>query len=221
MLMQMGQLYTIGCSKLTLDEFLVNLKKNHIDVVADVRSVPYSRITPQFNRDSLKLSLRNEKVLYGDFSKEFGARRIESAAYYKNQVSFDKTKELISFSNGIKRIEKGLSMGYSIALMCTEKDPLQCHRFSLVSRGIFEKLGISCSHIMTDGSIRTTESLEEEMLKALGIEEDLFLDYNMRLKIGYEYLNKKIGYVLPISLTASEKVEENENSYEEDIYMFG
>lgn len=54
----MGQLYTIGCSILTLNDFVRRLKLNHINVVADVRSVPYSRTTPQFNREVLKERLR-------------------------------------------------------------------------------------------------------------------------------------------------------------------
>ena len=130
----MGQLFTIGCSILSLDDFIRNLKINKINVIADVRSIPYSRITPQFNKENLQERLRKEHILYGEFSKEFGARRTEFCAYEDNQVSFKKTMQLPAFLEGVKRIQKGLEMGYSIGLMCTEKNPLACQRFSLVAR---------------------------------------------------------------------------------------
>ncbi len=215
----MEYLYTIGCSILSLDDFIHNLKINNINVVADVRSIPYSRTTPQFNREILRNRLKDEGILYGDFSKEFGARRIEFDAYEKNQVSFDKTKRLPVFFNGINRIQNGLSMGYSIALMCTEKNPLDCHRFSLVSRGIFEMTGIEAFHIMIDASLVTTEQLENQMLKEFGLEDDLFSEKSERLEIAYNLLNKKIGYVLPQQKELF--VDKEINSYEKNIYMFG
>ena len=88
----MGQLFTIGCSILSLDDFIRNLKINKINVIADVRSIPYSRITPQFNKEVIQERLRKEHILYGLFSKEFGARRTEFNAYENNQVSFKKTR---------------------------------------------------------------------------------------------------------------------------------
>ena len=63
----MGQLFTIGCSILSLDDFIRNLKINKINVIADVRSIPYSRITPQFNKENLQERLRKEHILLGYF----------------------------------------------------------------------------------------------------------------------------------------------------------
>ena len=215
----MEHLYTVGCSTLSLDEFVRNLKQNNINVIADVRSVPYSHATPQFNREILKERLKRERILYGDFSKEFGARRSEPAVYEGNQVSFERTKELPEFSEGIKRIQKGLSMGYSIALMCTEKNPLDCHRFSLVARGIYEKTGLLASHILSNGSVVTTAMLEGQMLRKFGKEQDLFSSDTDRIREAYGILNKKIGYVLP--QPREQFSEEGVDDYEKDIYMFG
>ena len=213
----MGQLYTIGCSILSLDDFIRNLKINGITVIADVRSVPYSRATPQFNRELLKERLKKERIIYGDFSKEFGARRKEFNAYDNNQVSFEKTKNLPEFIKGVERICNGLSMGYNIALMCTEKNPLECHRFSLVSRGIFEKNRVLSYHILSDGSIVTTEQLEKKMLAELRIQPDLFSNDSDQLKEAYKLINKKIGYLLP----QKEEILDKEEFYEKDVCMFG
>ena len=215
----MGQLFTIGCSILSLDDFIRNLKINKINVIADVRSIPYSRITPQFNKENLQERLRKEHILYGEFSKEFGARRTEFCAYEDNQVSFKKTRQLPAFLEGVKRIQKGLEMGYSIGLMCTEKNPLACHRFSLVARGIFEQTRIEASHVLTDASIVSTEVLENQMLKDFNLEQDFFSDRNERIESAYNLLNKKIGYVLPQKEESCDKEEMNSNA--KDIYMFG
>ena len=67
-------LYTIGCSTLSQNDFIRNLKVHNINVIADVRSIPYSKITPQFNKEELIKLLRNNRIIYIDFSKEFGAR---------------------------------------------------------------------------------------------------------------------------------------------------
>lgn len=216
----MGGLYTIGCSVLSQSDFIRNLKINNINVVADVRSSPYSKVTPQFNREELKILLKKNKILYGDFSKEFGARREEPFVYEKRQVSFEKTKQLPIFLEGVQRIKKGLDMGYSIALMCTEKYPLDCHRFSLVARGIYEDTGIECQHILTSGGIKKTSELENEMLKKFNLETDLFLDYKARVKMAYKFINEEIGYILPLTLDNNEETCK-EIEHEKNIYMFG
>jgi hypothetical protein len=48
------ELYTIGHSTLEMDDFQSLLKENYIQVLVDVRSQPYSRFNPQFNRESFK-----------------------------------------------------------------------------------------------------------------------------------------------------------------------
>ena len=70
----MGQLFTIGCSILSLDDFIRNLKINKINVIADVRSIPYSRITPQFNKEVIQERLRKEHIEYNpDIKISFSA----------------------------------------------------------------------------------------------------------------------------------------------------
>lgn len=213
----MGLLYSIGCSTLPLSDFIQNLKNHNINVIADVRSVPYSKTTPQFNKEELIRALRKNHILYGDFSKEFGARRTEFSVYENGMVSFEKTKELQIFIDGITRIEKGLSMGYSIALMCTEKNPLDCHRFSLVSRGIYEKAGIECEHILTSSDVIKTNQLENEMLQKFHLETDLFLSRDERIKDAYRLLNENIGYKLPLVQESNDS--EGEIINDKNIYM--
>ncbi|MBY0425900.1 MAG: DUF488 domain-containing protein [Cytophagales bacterium] len=168
------EIFTIGSSLLTESEFLNNLRKYNIDALVDVRSVPFSNFTPQFNENNLKIFLRKNKIHYIPMSKEFGARRVEKDAYSGNKVDFIKTANLPIFKEGIKRIEKGLKKGLRIALMCTEKDPLDCHRFILVSRNLKKELGVDVNHIHIDGSIESNELLEQRLIFLSGREKNMF-----------------------------------------------
>lgn len=188
-------LYTVGCSIHTPDSFIRLLKKHNIDVIADVRSVPFSKYTPQFNQNQLRNNLKSRGIMYVPLSSEFGARRIESEAYTAGHVDFVKVKELEKFKRGISRIRNGLSKGYSIALMCTEKDPLQCHRFSLVSKSLKPEVQNTINHILFDGSLETTSSLEMRMLKKYQLEPSLFENNLANLtEQAYLLVGKQIAY---------------------------
>ncbi|GMO25367.1 MAG: DUF488 domain-containing protein [Termitinemataceae bacterium] len=190
----MGKIYTIGSSIHTTEEFISLLCKYKITAVADVRSVPYSQHTPQFNKDVLINILKGRFIYYLDFSKEFGARRKEKDAYSNNMVDFKKVIKLPDFIKGIERIEAGILKGYNIALLCTEKNPLDCHRFSLVSKALIDRLDVKVDHILFNGEILSQYDLEKKMLSDFGSENDLFSDYKTRLENIYEMISGKVAY---------------------------
>jgi uncharacterized protein (DUF488 family) len=190
----MGRLYTIGSSIHTIDEFIGLLNKYHINALADVRSVPYSRHTPQFNQDILHNYLRSRSIYYLDFCTEFGARRKEEEAYTNNRVDFRKVVTLPIFLSGVNRIDKGVRQGFNIALLCTEKNPLDCHRFSLVSKALKESLNLEIEHILFDGKIITHEQLEKDLMRLYSEENDLFEDNKTLLEKAYQSVSKKIAF---------------------------
>jgi uncharacterized protein (DUF488 family) len=190
----MGKIYTIGSSIHSIYDFISLLKKHSINAVADVRSIPYSQHTPQFNKDVLINVLKGISVYYLDFSKEFGARRDEAEAYTNNRVDFRKVIKLPIFLSGVERINAGLLKEYNIALLCTEKNPLDCHRFSLVSRALSNKLDVNIDHILFNGELLNQHDLEKKMLHDFGLENDLFDDYKTLLEKAYENLGNKISY---------------------------
>jgi uncharacterized protein (DUF488 family) len=190
----MGKIYTIGSSTHTIDEFTLLLNKFKINAIADVRSVPYSQHTPQFNKDFLINILKGISIHYLDFSKEFGARRKEDTAYTNNRVDFQKVIKLPNFIKGIERISVGINKGYNIALLCTEKNPLDCHRFSLVSKGLVEYLGVDINHISFEGGILNQYDLENKMLINYKFENDLFMDHKTLLEAAYKIISNKVAY---------------------------
>ena len=139
-------LYTVGHSNQTFEDLLGMLQAQHINVIVDVRSVPASKYTPQFNQQPLSAALQREHIHYLHFGNEFGARRTD-ALDADNKVDFEKAVLTPAFQEGVKRLMDGLHKGYRISLMCSEANPLECHRFAMVSRYFFEH-GVDVQHIV-------------------------------------------------------------------------
>ena len=152
-------LYSVGHSNHSFEEFLQLIEAQGIDCIIDVRSMPYSKHTPQFNSDVLKARLNSHGILYAHFGEEFGARRtdcLKDAEFKKKgvkeihpQVNFEIGVTTAKFLQGAERLKKALSQGRRVSLMCSESDPLGCHRFSFVSR-YFHELGWNVRHIVRD-----------------------------------------------------------------------
>ncbi len=196
------KLYSIGHSNQSLDEFVELLNVHSINCVIDVRSVPASKYSPQFNQESLKYFLKSYDVLYLYFGDEFGARRTDCLDE-NGQVSFEKVVETPLFKSGVTRVMKGLEKGFRIAFMCSEANPLECHRFSLVSRYFYEQ-GIDVQHILKDSTLASQADLEKEMIasylrsrKYYLPEVDclfgLYTEQEQR-RDAYRLKNKEIGY---------------------------
>lgn len=160
----MNTLFTVGHSNGTVEELRTLLALAGIDCVVDVRSVPASAYTPQFNKEYLKRFLSNNGIFYLHFGEEFGARRTD--AIVDGQVNFEKAVTTPAFLKGVERIKHGLEQGYYIALMCSEADPLACHRFSMISR-YFHDQGFEVKHILHTKEIVSHDELEKKMISEM------------------------------------------------------
>ena len=196
------RLYSIGHSSQSLEDFLNLLAVHGVNCVIDVRSIPASKYSPQFNQESLKYFLKSHEVQYLYFGDEFGARRTDCLDE-NEQVDFEKAVETPLFKKGVERVMKGLEKGFRIAFMCSEADPLECHRFSLVSRYFYER-GNDVQHILKDASLVSQADLEKEMIASflhsrkyhLSEVDYLFGSYTEeeQRKDAYRLKNKEIGY---------------------------
>lgn len=192
----LNTVFTIGHGTAKLQSFIDNLNhyKNGETYIIDVRSVPYSSYVPQFNADYLKTELKKFGFHYVPMGKEFGARRLEFEAYNDNsQVDFNKTALLDSFQNGINRIKNGLALSCNLILMCSEKDPLECHRFALISRAL-SKEGIAVNHIIDNDVISQEQAEEELVIKYQSKIDFLFSSQAEQIEQAYALLNNAIGY---------------------------
>lgn len=171
-------LYTVGHSNQTFEEFMQLLIPHEIDCIIDVRSMPYSKYTPQFNSEQLKAQLNKHGILYAHFGNEFGARRTDclkntefkkkGIVEVKPQVNFELGVSTENFLHGVERLKKALSQGRHLSLMCSESDPLGCHRYSFLSRYFYEN-GWDVRHIVRDENSgeacwKSHEELEKQMI---------------------------------------------------------
>ena len=159
--MSFSTCYTIGHSNHPIEKFLELLEKYKINVVVDARSVPYSKYAPQFNKKNINQELKNSGIDYIFMGDLIGAK-IEDSQYLKDgKVDLEKLRSKPSFKSGIKRLIEGIEKQFIIAVMCSEKDPLKCHRFHSISKEL--KLAeIDIKHILEDGEIKSQEELESK-----------------------------------------------------------
>lgn len=188
-----NSLYTIGHSNHPISRFISLLTDCGITALADVRSHPYSRHSPQYSKDALKPALQLAGIAYVFLGKELGARSENPACYREGKVQYELLAKEPLFKEGIERLHFGIQNN-SIAIMCSEKDPLDCHRAILVARRIHEK-GVLVRHILADGRIESHSDLEARMLKNLKMPAmDLFRSSDEILIEAYTRHGQHIAY---------------------------
>ncbi|SRR6266487_549073 len=160
-------LSTIGHSDFEQKRIVELLRDHQIDVVADVRSSPYSRRNPQFNREALVYALREARIRYVFMGHELGARRKEAECYVNGKARYDLIAQTVSFQNGVKRIQTGLQR-FHVALLCAEHDPITCHRMILICKYLRAEVN-EIRHIRRDGAFETNEDAEKRLLTVLGL----------------------------------------------------
>lgn len=186
--------HTVGHSVHTIETFIALLKEHEINCIVDVRSSPYSRFASQYNREILSTELKKSGILYLFMGDSLGARYDDSNLLFDDgKVDFEKVREMESFQAGIKRVIDGMEKGYSISLMCSEKEPFDCHRFILVSKSL-QDVGIRVRHILPDGIIENIE-LEEKLFRKYKLtRQDLFSTEEENVANVYRLRNIDIAY---------------------------
>lgn len=186
-------LYTIGHSNHEITAFIGLLHQHGITALGDVRSHPYSRYVPQYSQESLKAALTDAGIAYVFLGKELGARSDNPTCYRQGKVQYDRLAQEPCFAEGIKRIMRGMRR-YRISLMCSEKDPINCHRALLVARKLFEA-GVPVSHIHADGSLETHRGMESRLLNLCKLPEgDMFKEREEFVAEAYTIQGKRVAY---------------------------
>ena len=195
----MKHIYTIGHSIYGSEDFVKLLQKNSVNTLVDVRSTPYSKFAPQYNKESLNQFLKQQHITYIYMGDMLGARYEDKSLLFQGgKVNFKKVQETKPFQEGISRLDKGIGKGYTISLMCSEKEAFDCHRFGLISE-FLTRQGIYVDHIYPD-KVVSQQELEQYLLKKYAKKLphiDLFhqhIDNETLLTLAYEFRNLDIGY---------------------------
>lgn len=202
-----NSIFTVGHSTHSYEHFLLLLRKSGITAVADVRTSPYSRHFPHFNKDTLKNELRMDGIAYSFIGKELGGRPIGRQYYCDGIADYERMAEAPDFKHGIHRVLEGAKK-YRIALMCSEHDPLDCHRCLLVGRALAAR-GIAVKHIKSNGAVADHDEIEQRLLKSESqLGDDLFLSPEEKLADAYRKRARKVAYSESLTVLASQAAAE-------------
>jgi uncharacterized protein (DUF488 family) len=185
---------TIGHTTHELDAFVAMLKQHGVTAVADVRSQPYSRRLEQFNRENLAAELASAGVEYVFLGDELGARREEPECYDGDRADYRRIAELPKFRAGLDRLREGAAR-FRIALVCAEKEPLDCHRTVLVCRHLRYEFEIL--HILADGTTEDHAQTEKRLVREMGVSRTLFepdLTTEQLIQQAYDLRGEQIAY---------------------------
>ena len=159
-----------------------------------MRSSPFSRFNPQFNREPLEQFLKASGIRYVFLGKEVGARSEDRSCYLDGRVQYGRLAQTPLFQSGLDRVLQGAAK-YRVALMCVEKEPLECHRTLLVAKTLAER-GQPVLHIHADGHLETQEAALERLLDVTGLpKEDFFRSKQELLAEALARQEKQVAYV--------------------------
>ena len=145
---------TVGHSNHPPETFINLLVRHGIDEVVDVRSAPYSRYTPHFNHEPLQRALDDIGIAYTYLGGHLGGRPVDRSCYDSDgRVVYDRVAETMQFDDGIRNVIRAADER-RVVLLCTEKEPLECHRTLLVARALAER-DVAVCHILADGGLES------------------------------------------------------------------
>ena len=188
--------FTVGHSNHSMEAFLALLKKNSVDHVADVRSSPYSRYVPHFNKNVLEWTLQKAGIAYVYLGEELGGRPADPSCYDENgQVMYNRVADTDLFNNALDLVMR-TDNDHRIALMCAEKEPLECHRTLLVARALAAG-GVSVEHILVDGGLESYDAAIDRLLDVfkLPLNGDMFRTRDDVVAEALTLQAKKVAYI--------------------------
>ncbi|GAB1258765.1 DUF488 domain-containing protein [Aurantivibrio plasticivorans] len=191
-------LYSIGYATKPIDLFITQLKALNIDVMVDIRSVPFSKVFHDYHQGNLKLTLKRHSIAYVYLGEELGPRTKDLAHYNDaGQVQFKRLMTSTLFKAGLKRLFRGLDKGFSIALCCAEKDAATCHRSLLVGKALRSQYGIDLQHIDHKGTIEFQTQLERRLLALTNTPVDMITSEDEATEIAYQRQCEAYAYRRP------------------------
>ena len=188
---QACDLMTIGHSNLPADRFITLLRDSKVSAVIDVRSVPFSRWCPWFSSKPLAAGLAAGDVAYLQLGDELGGRPRDPQLYCEGIADYEAMARRREFCAGLDRVMDE-TRRHRVCLLCSEREPLDCHRCLLVGRALAER-GVTLGHIRADGTIEPHAVTEQRLLKLAGGEADLFGDPAARLADAYRLRARRVA----------------------------
>jgi uncharacterized protein (DUF488 family) len=162
------RLVSVGHSNHDWPAFVALLRGAGITALADVRSSPYSGRYPYFNREPLARGLRDEGINYVFLGDLLGGRPGQPSLYDDDgRVNYERVRRTEAFQRGLEQLTQRMN-GNTVAFLCSEEDPLDCHRGLMIAPALCER-GWPPSHLRKDGTLETNEQMERRLFQETGV----------------------------------------------------
>jgi uncharacterized protein (DUF488 family) len=162
----MSSFFTLGHSNHPIETWLNLVRQHGVEVVVDIRSSPYSKYAPQFDKVDIQRSLEEAGFRYLFLGAELGGRPANTAYYdASGHVLYSRLRNDAHFLAAIERLETGMER-FHVALLCGEENPAHCHRRLLIGRVLTER-GHTMLHIRGDGRLESDDIVAAEARKPL------------------------------------------------------
>lgn len=192
-----NKLFTVGHSTHEIQSFIELLEKYSIKTLCDVRSQPYSKYSSQFNKEFIEFHLKKIGISYLFFGRELGGRSEDPTCYIDGKLQYGFLSNSPLFQEGLDKLMVLIKTG-NIALMCSEADPLICHRTILICRELCQTKGVSeddIYHILPDATFQTHKQMEQHLLERLKISPDMLRSEEECIEEAYNRQAHKIAYI--------------------------
>lgn len=165
-------IYSIGHGNKKLEDFLNELNSFNVKYLIDIRTSPYSKYNPQYNRELLKNNLEVANITYVYMGDTLGGLPSDRSCYEEGKVSYDIIKDKDFFKEGLSRLIKAYEKDINVAVMCSESKPEECHRSKLIGQELIKK-NITIQHITEPDKSKDQLTVMNELTKGKGV-IDLF-----------------------------------------------
>jgi len=160
------------------------------------------KYAPQYDRRTMELWLCPQ-FQYTYAGDDLGGRPKDMSLYTDGRVDFDLMAKSDRFIERLDVLSNEIGSGKRIVLMCSERDPVCCHRFVLISRNL-KKFGHNITHILGSSEthpnrfLESQEALERRMMHSLAgyATPNLFDSAEVTLDRAFNAQGRKIAYKL-------------------------
>jgi len=163
-----SHIFSIGHGNKSIEKFIQELKSFDVKYLIDIRSKPYSKFNPHFNKEMLKCYIERENIVYIFMGDSLGGLPAETSCYTSGKVDYDKLKIKDFFVTSLLKLKIANDKGLNSTIMCSEGSPTECHRTKLIGVEL-QKMGIELRHITDIGKEKTQNQVILELTNGNGL----------------------------------------------------
>jgi len=151
-------IYTVGYGNRAIHDFIDLLRHYGIGVLVDTRSIPYSRFRPDFRKKALQEHLEGSGIEYVYLGEALGGKKVPEECLVDGKVELALLEENGVYQQGLAQVIGLVSQNKTVAIMCAEQKPENCHRARMLSPSLIRR-GMSVIHIDEKGALKTQEEV--------------------------------------------------------------